>query len=490
MSSAGRARRQVSDAELVLQARAGDKSAFAVLFEFHGPTAAALVSRLLDRREDVSDVLQEAAVQALVSLGRLRVADRFGPWLCGIALNLARSQLRERVRQARWPLEVAQPPTTEELLLEAETAAKVRAAIGTLPAGQREAVQLFYLDSLNEAEVAAELGIPRSAVKSRLHKARRSLSGRLQEERRAPVPQPTLIDVDVIDVRREPELATGAARTHLMKLRERGGPRVLAIFMGEREGQAMVRTLTGLQTPRPMTYQLAANLVAALSGSVAEVRVVSLSEDTYVAEVALQGPSGAKVVDARPSDAINLALLVGAPIRVADELMRRWQAADEETAFDMAYPDDANAIRADLDSPALPVPSERVSEDAAKVCALARQEAASRSHFAIGTGHILLALLRRGVPQGSGVLAIPITAVESALDAEAKLAQPKAIPPFTPRSVQVLVRAERRASARPDPRPTTPEDILAALLDERGGLAARLMDESGVDREALRESLP
>ena len=195
---------QLSDEQLVLKARAGDKAAFAVLFDRHRPLAATLVSRLLDRREDIDDVLQEAAVQALVCLDRLRGASRFGPWLCGIALNLARRRLRESVRHARWPFVLVEPQSTEDLLVEAETAAKVRAAIGTLPPGQREAVQLFYLDSLNEAEVAAELGIARSAVKSRLHKARRSLSSQLREERRAAVAQPSLVDVDVIDVRREP----------------------------------------------------------------------------------------------------------------------------------------------------------------------------------------------------------------------------------------------------------------------------------------------
>ena len=177
----------LSDEKLVRKARTGDKTAFAVLFDRHRPLAATLVSRLLDQREDIDDVLQEAAVQALVCLDRLRGASRFGPWLCGIALNLARRRLRESVRHARWPA-LVEPQSTEDLLVEAETAAKVRAAIAALPPGQREAVRLFYLDSLNEAEVAAELGIARSAVKSRLHKARRSLSGQLREERRAPWP--------------------------------------------------------------------------------------------------------------------------------------------------------------------------------------------------------------------------------------------------------------------------------------------------------------
>jgi RNA polymerase sigma-70 factor (ECF subfamily) len=133
----------LSDVQLVLKARTGDKAAFAVLFDRHRLLAATLVSRLLDRREDIDDVLQEAAVQALVCLDRLRGASRFGPWLCGIALNLARRRFRESVRHARWPAALVEPQSTEDFLVEAETAAKVRAAIATLPPGQREAVQLF-----------------------------------------------------------------------------------------------------------------------------------------------------------------------------------------------------------------------------------------------------------------------------------------------------------------------------------------------------------
>ena len=160
-------------------------------------------------------------------------------------------QLRATARRARWPLAAVQPQSTEELLVEAETAAKVRAAIATLPPGQREAVQLFYLDSFSEAEVADELGIARSAAKSRLYKARRSLSGHLRDERRAPVPQLSLIDVDVVDVRRN-RLRAGSEPYHVVVLRERGGPRTLPIFIGEPEGRAMVSNLTGLQAPRPL----------------------------------------------------------------------------------------------------------------------------------------------------------------------------------------------------------------------------------------------
>jgi RNA polymerase sigma factor (sigma-70 family) len=486
MTLADRTLQQVSDQELVARARAGDRAAFAVLFERHRPVAAALIARILDRRQDVDDVLQEAAVQALVCLGRLQEAARFGPWLCGIASNLARRQLRESARQPKPAPRQAGRPSTEELLEEAETAAKVRRAVETLPRGQREAVQLFYLDGLNEGEVATELGIARTAVKSRLHKARRALSGHLPEERRATVPRLSLVDVDVVDVRREPEAVPGGGRAHVVVLEERAGDRALHIFIGEPEGRAMASTLTGFQTPRPMTYQLAASLVAALSGSVDEVRVVRLSENTYIAEVLLAGPSGTKVVDARPSDAINLALLTGAPVRVASDVLDQWATASERADLD-EYPDDAQAIRADLGS-FFPASLDQLAPDAAEVIVVARQEAINRAHRAVGTGHILLAVLRRSTPEQLAVQGLCVAAVQNALDGEPSSSTPSEAPPLSPRVLQVLMRAQRRAASRPDPKPSA-DDLFVALLDQRGGTAAHLLDEASVDGDAVQAML-
>ena len=479
---------QIADQELVIRARHGDKAAFAIVFERHRPTAVALARRLLDR-QDVEDVLQESAVQAMVCLHRLQDPARFGPWLCGVALNLARQQLRKESRPARPPLARFGPPLTEELIEESETAVRVRLAIATLPRGQREAVELFYLDGLSEREVAAEVGIARSAVKSRLHKARRTLSAQLETERRPVMAQLPLVDVEVVDVRREPAAAPGGMRTHVVVLRERGGYRSLPIFVGEPEGRALASTLTGLQTPRPMTYQMMANLVAGLGGSVPEVRVVRLAEETFIAEVVAEGPSGTKVVDARPSDAINLALLTGAALRVSADLLEERGPTYEQIDLDLdAYPDDVNAIGAELSASARSPWLARLTPEAAAVCDTAREEASERAHAAVGTGHILLGLLRHGTPDALMSLGLSVPEVERRLGAEAATPAPKPNPPLTPRSRQVLLRAEKRARGRDDPR-ATPDDILAALLDEGGGLAARILDDSAVDRTAVRAGL-
>ncbi len=65
-----------------------------------------------------------------------------------------------------------------------------------------------------------------------------------------------------------------------------------------------------------MTYQLAANLLAAAGSRLTEVRITRLVESVFYAVVVVEAPAGVVEVDARPSDALNLAVLSGAPIRV------------------------------------------------------------------------------------------------------------------------------------------------------------------------------
>ena len=85
-----------SDSTLVSAATAGDKRAFAILFERHRPTLLALCRRMCGDRIQAEDAAQEAAIQALLSIDRLRRPERFGSWLAGIGLNICRLWLRRR----------------------------------------------------------------------------------------------------------------------------------------------------------------------------------------------------------------------------------------------------------------------------------------------------------------------------------------------------------------------------------------------------------
>jgi RNA polymerase sigma factor (sigma-70 family) len=339
-----------TDAELVAAACAGDKEAFALLADRHQGMVLALARRMLEREDLAADAVSEATVAALVGLGRLRSAERFGAWYAGIALNVARRWLRERAAFAPLPGEWADGrPGPEERAEAADLAARVRRAVAGLAPGQREAVLAFYWQGMTHAEAAAELGISPGAVKARLHQARAVLAGQLGADdglaqRRKPT-KPTKetrtmagtagtagttesgwVEVSVAEVRR----GTGedpTSRPHAVILTERGGSRRLPIWTASIEATALACTLEAVETPRPMTYQLAVNLVQAAQAPIAEVRITRLTESVFYAVVVLDRPTGRVEVDARPSDALNLALVAGCPILVDAALLDDPRAA-------------------------------------------------------------------------------------------------------------------------------------------------------------------
>src|ERR1700722_7454334 len=97
-----------------------------------------------------------------------------------------------------------------------------------------------------------------------------------------------------------------------------GDERRLRIGVGDAEATALAFGLQGQEFPRPMTYQFMASLVAAAGSAVRSVRVARVADEIFYAQVTLRGGA---VVDARPSDAINLAAVTGAPVFVASELL-------------------------------------------------------------------------------------------------------------------------------------------------------------------------
>ena len=96
-----------------------------------------------------------------------------------------------------------------------------------------------------------------------------------------------------------------------------GDERRLSIGVGDAEAAALAFSLQGQEFPRPMTYQFMAALVAAAGSAVRSVRVTRTDGQVFYAQVTLRGGA---VVDARPSDAINLAAVTGAPVLVASDL--------------------------------------------------------------------------------------------------------------------------------------------------------------------------
>ncbi len=133
--------------------------------------------------------------------------------------------------------------------------------------------------------------------------------------------------------------------TPLLLLEEVGGERVLPIFIGAPEAAAIAYALQGADSPRPMSHDLLGNVIQALDAQVFSVEITELVDNTFYANLRLVRGEREIVVSARPSDAVALALRVGAPILVGDDLM-----ADEGKVMQLTFDEDDDEF-VDLDVP-------------------------------------------------------------------------------------------------------------------------------------------
>lgn len=131
-------------------------------------------------------------------------------------------------------------------------------------------------------------------------------------------------------------LEDGDVVSEYIVLDELGGDRHLVISVGPVEAFALDASLQGLQWGRPMTYQFTAALVRSLGGRVREVRLDRVVEGAYAATVEVDGPQGVGLVDARSSDALNLAVLTQAPVFVAAEMLADCVARQEGDSAEAA----------------------------------------------------------------------------------------------------------------------------------------------------------
>jgi bifunctional DNase/RNase len=103
-------------------------------------------------------------------------------------------------------------------------------------------------------------------------------------------------------------------------LEERGGPRWLAIWIGSAEAESIAMSINSIASPRPNSHDLARSVIDGLRGEVERVVVTDLRDGTYYATLGLRAGGRRVEIDARPSDAIAIALRTRAPIFVRDHL--------------------------------------------------------------------------------------------------------------------------------------------------------------------------
>lgn len=177
------------EVDLMSRVAGGDGEAFARLFEIHAPVALGLLVRILGRRSEAEEALQEVFVQVWTQADRYD-GDRSTPkgWILMLARSRALDRLRRGQSQQRRAeaaavesaREEAAPPVGTERLESRERRHRIHSALGLLAPEQRRCIELAFFEGLTHTEIAKRLETPLGTVKSRIllgmNKLRQALS--------------------------------------------------------------------------------------------------------------------------------------------------------------------------------------------------------------------------------------------------------------------------------------------------------------------------
>lgn len=188
---------RASDEHLVAAAKSSDGLAFEELSGRYTNSIRSVVSRIVDNREDMEDVVQDSLLKAYCHISKFRESCSFSTWITKIAINTARMLLRKRKARLEASLvhsgdtdheekicDFADPsPSTEQRYSRQKTLEFMLCAVDRLPATYRSVVEQYHAQEKSMREVADTLGISVASAKSRLFRARRILRSRLQRQR-------------------------------------------------------------------------------------------------------------------------------------------------------------------------------------------------------------------------------------------------------------------------------------------------------------------
>jgi hypothetical protein len=110
-------------------------------------------------------------------------------------------------------------------------------------------------------------------------------------------------------------------QSYVVVLQEKGGSRLLPIWIGKAEAESIVTQLHHMKPARPLTHDLCKGVIAALGARLRRIQITRVENNTYYGELHLERGGTVVQVDSRPSDAIAVAVRLDAPIFAAENLL-------------------------------------------------------------------------------------------------------------------------------------------------------------------------
>jgi RNA polymerase sigma-70 factor (ECF subfamily) len=171
-----------SDRDLILDTRRGNVAAFGELVTRHQTSVFNVCYRILHERADAEDMSQETFIRAHARLHSFDVERPFGPWIRRVAANVCLNHLESQKITVELDDEkdAGESQSPQGRLEVRERNEQIRAALASLPANYRAVIELRHYQEMSYDEIAAELKIPLSDVKSNLFRARKLLAEKLK----------------------------------------------------------------------------------------------------------------------------------------------------------------------------------------------------------------------------------------------------------------------------------------------------------------------
>lgn len=330
------------DAELVRLARTNNKYAFHQLIERYQMMAYCLALRLCSEEETAREIVQEATLQAYLSLDHLQDEARFKSWFYGIVLNVYRNWMRSYGQKQTSSLDAlsafknyeslfSDSPhdlylDPQEIIEARELQRLVRESLHTLSLKNRQVAQLFYYEDMSIQQIACRLNITQGAVKNRLHKGREQLRSHLQSV------YPELA-YSAADKRKEElmipvtlaRVAQQQHRTTLILLDEQQQLALPLWFPPHKNTNPallLMMSSTGVDKA-PDTVNVIVDMLDALGGELTKVEIDALQGHILYALLHLRGPHGQQTLKAHLHDALALAVRLNSAFAVSEEVFNQ-----------------------------------------------------------------------------------------------------------------------------------------------------------------------
>lgn len=335
-----------TDADLVVSARADDTEAFRLLLERYQTMAFAIAQHKVTQIETAEDLVQEAMLQAYLSLDQLRDVTRFKSWFYGIVLNVCRYWQRRQqspmlsLNMWREDLPTIESVDPSDIAEESELRCAIQEAIRMLSARTRVVMLLFYYEDLSVEEIARRLNLSPVAVKSRLYQGRNQLQQQLTRIYPEFLPRLTRKQRRKVmaNVRMNVVKVVPTAQWLLAMLCDQSNQRVLPLWLHPMEGLALAALQGVLKVPTPSVsldpsgyLDFVSDMLQETGTTLQAVRIEELQERLFYARVVLQSANGNREIKARVGVGLTLATRAGSPITIEDVVLEQ-QGMDLSTA--------------------------------------------------------------------------------------------------------------------------------------------------------------